>query len=136
MQARQLVIDSTSPSRADLAPLEGLEPQLILVFASVEYFTDSPLATRLHECCPNALQVGCSTGGEIAGEGVTEHTAVVTAVRFERVGVTVAAAPVDAMENSFNAGVRLGKALARTKLRGVLLFGKGVAINGSALISG
>ncbi|GAB6039769.1 FIST signal transduction protein [Endothiovibrio diazotrophicus] len=136
MQTHQLVIDSTVPTRADLSSLEGMEPQLILIFASVEHFTDSPLVALLRECCPHALLVGCSTAGEIGGEGVMEHTAVITAVRFERVEVAVAAAAIDTMEESYDAGVRLGKALARSELRGVLLFGKGVEVNGSALISG
>ena len=64
-------------------------------------------------------------------------TCVVTAVKFGP-GVTlrVAEAAAPAMDACEGAGASLGAALKGPGLRAVLLFGKGVGVNGSAIIKG
>ena len=113
-----------------------LEPNLVLVFATPDFFVPGGGAEALIGCFPEADLLGCSTAGEIANSGVMEHGVVVTAIRFERTRVIPATADLANMADSRNAGRRLAKALAAPDLRTVLVFGQGVAINGSALVEG
>jgi hypothetical protein len=80
--------------------------------------------------------VGCSTAGEISGEGVADDSLVVTALHFENTPVVQVSTVLADMGDSFAAGQRLAKGLSTAGLRAVLIFGQGVAINGSALIGG
>jgi hypothetical protein len=132
----QCVAQSGVPTAADLAPLAALQPHLVLTFGSVATFADAQLAHTLAQAFPQAQRVGCSTAGEISGAGVSDGTAVITAIRFDQPAFRAAAAPLEAMERSRAAGVALAEQLAAPDLRSVLILGPGVQINGSALISG
>jgi len=67
---------------------------------------------------------------------VGDKTTVITAVNFEGVRAVTAEATVDCLEDSEAAGAILGKELFASDLAAVLVFGKGLDINGSALIDG
>jgi hypothetical protein len=121
---------------AELQPLSALQPDLVLVFGSVEMISDAALATALRDHFPAAARIGCSTAGEIYGAQVGDGTAVVSAIRFEQAQVCEAATELRGMADSRSAGERLGAALAHPGLKAVLVFGQGVAINGSALVAG
>ncbi|PWC80317.1 hypothetical protein TSH100_29925 [Azospirillum sp. TSH100] len=123
------------------SPAEELSPQsadLLLVFGSVDILDSPDFATRLATAFPGAVTVGCSTAGEIAGDCVLDGTCIVTAIRFDRGGAVAAAeANIACADESQRAGEILGEALiARPGLSGVLLFARGVGVNGSALIDG
>jgi len=135
MECRQIVLDAPESAAALLRPLGELEPDLVLVFGSVALLP--ALAQALAAAFPGARVAGCSTAGEISGQGVTERTCVVTAVKFGP-GITlrVAEAAVPAMDACEGAGASLGGALKGPGLRAVLLFGKGTGVNGSAIIQG
>ncbi|KAA0586289.1 FIST C-terminal domain-containing protein (plasmid) [Azospirillum oryzae] len=123
------------------SPAAELAPQpadLALVFGSVDVFDSPDLAARLASAFPGAVIAGCSTAGEIAGDAVLDGSCTVTAIRFERGGDAVAVeADIASTDDSQRAGEALGEALvARAGLSGVLLFARGVGVNGSALIDG
>lgn len=119
-----------------LARLAADSPQLVLVFGPIEQFSRPDLLATLTAAFPGALLAGCSTAGEITADGVHEKDCVVTALAFEHTRVRVVSAPLPALADSLAAGEALGDALAGPGLAGVLLFSKGVAVNGSALIEG
>lgn len=124
-----------APPAAEPAPQPA---DLVLVFGSVEVFDEPDLAARLAEAFPGAVIAGCSTAGEIAGDAVLDGSCTVTAIRFDRGGDAVAVeADIASADDSQRAGEALGEALAaRPGLSGVLLFARGVGVNGSALIDG
>ena len=123
------------PARAEeLAALAAIQPSLILAFGSVDALRGA--AATLAEVFPAAHRAGCSTAGEISGNGVEDGTLVVTAVRFEQATLAQISTTLASMEDSFAAGKRLASGLAITDLRAVLIFGQGVNINGSAVLSG
>jgi hypothetical protein len=137
MQIQQVTLDSPELMAAQMDSLAAIEPQLLLVFCSVEYLTDSSLLEQLRERFPGVPMAGCSTAGEISAAGVMEHSAVVTAVHFDgAVRIELAEGEVAHMGDSEAAGASLGQALQGDDLRAVLVFGKGLEINGSALING
>lgn len=124
-----------APPAAELAPQPA---DLVLVFGSFDIFDGPDLAARLASAFPGAVIAGCSTAGEIAGDAVLDGSCTVTAIRFDRGGHAIAVeADIASADDSQQAGEVLGEALAaRPGLSGVLLFARGVGVNGSALIDG
>ncbi|MFZ2854182.1 MAG: FIST N-terminal domain-containing protein [Rhodocyclaceae bacterium] len=134
MQVAQAILRSSSDLPEKLAPLLALQPDLILAFGSVDLLKAA--APALATAFPDARRIGCSTAGEISAAGVTDNTCVLTAVRFEKTVLAEASVRLANMDDSLDAGRRLGNSLAKEGLRAVLLFGQGVQINGSALLAG
>nr|WP_319566150.1 FIST N-terminal domain-containing protein [uncultured Rhodoferax sp.] len=134
MQVAQTLLHNRSDFMQALEPLNAIAPQLLLLFGSGDWLqTMQPV---LAERFPKAYRLGCSTAGEISGQGVTDGTCVVTAVHFDHTAVQSAHTHLEGMDDSFAAGQRLAQSLPAQGLRVVLVLGQGVNINGSALIGG
>ncbi|CAK0741059.1 Histidine kinase [Azospirillaceae bacterium] len=129
-----------------IGPGENIEDQLgsvdvgtwdlVLVFGPVGRFAAPGFAETLAMAFPGSVLVGCTTAGEITGEGIHEDCCVITALRFNAARVRAAAADVEEIAGSLAAGMTLGRVLGDPDLAGVLVFGRGLDINGSALIDG
>lgn len=120
----------------DLARLMPEGATIVLVFAAPRHFESPRMAEVLRRSFPGARCLGASTAGEIASDGVSEDSAVVTAVRFDHTSCAVAQTDLAGLEDSRAAGERLAAALPREGLKTVLLFSQGVAVNGSDVIAG
>jgi len=132
-------VGQVSVSRIDdagLAPLAGKPCDLVLLFAGIELLRSPDAFAALRRAFPNSVLAGCSTAGEISAKGMNDGTAIVTALSFDTVTVRCAAAHLDRMDDSAVVGAQLGQSLKAADLRAALVFGKGVGINGSALIDG
>lgn len=137
MICRQVVLGPAPWEARELLPLAEADPHLVLVFGSVERLRSPGCLDGLRAAFPEVPLVGCSTAGEISGQGVTEKTCVVTTVTFQgATTVQVVEASVASMGTCREAGVALGQALEKQGLRAVLLFGLGVGVNGSAILAG
>ncbi len=134
MQVAQVILRNSADVSGELASLVALQPDLVLVFGAVDLLASA--APALAVAFPAARRIGCSTAGEISMHGVTDGACVVTAVRFEKTVLAEASTKLTGMDDSRDAGRRLGDSLAKEGLRAVLLFGQGVQINGSALLAG
>lgn len=134
MQVRQAVL--TALDAAALTPLAEISPNLVLVFAAPAFFTNTAFATVLARAFPQARRLALSTAGEISGQGVSDNSIVVTAIRFEHIPFKVASTDFAGMEDSADAGRRLAEQLLAPDLKAVLLLSQGVAVNGSELIGG
>ena len=136
METNQVVLTDISDIDAELSRLAAFKPDLVMVFGAVSFFESSRLSTALQWLFPGAAIAGCSTAGEIAMNQVHDNSCVVTAVKFERTHAAVHSIPILGMHDSFGAGERLGKQMPADELAAVIVLGTGVAINGSALVSG
>lgn len=136
MKTWQMVIAHDESIEGKLALVNLGSWHLVLVFGSVGRFTTPGFAAALAAAFPGAILAGCSTAGEITGNGLQEDGCVITALRFDSARVKAAAAEVESIAASLSAGTTLGQALAGPDLVGVLVFGRGLDINGSALIDG
>lgn len=136
MRIEQLRITDPGTLGAKLDSLATFSPDLLLIFAAPRYFEDERLVTELGHRFPDAVRIGCSTAGEVSERGVEDNTAVVTAIRFERVEIRSGSTDLANMSDSRAAGERLAAEIKMDGLRTVLVFGQGVNINGSALIEG
>lgn len=134
MKVSQAIIRTTHPTAADLAPLSAIQPGLVLAFGSVDALKGG--AAAMAQAFPGAHRLGCSTAGEISAQGVDDGTLVVTAVQFDQIQVEQVSTVLADMGDSFAAGKRLASGLRQEGLRAILVFGQGVAINGSAVLSG
>lgn len=134
MKLQQLVLRGEPTSAPDLGPLQAMQADLLLVFGSIPWMR--ALAQPLGRAFAGAVRVGCSTAGEISAQGVSDDTAVITAVKLERCSVRSARTRLAGMADSEAAGRRMAEALPAADLRAVLVLGQGVAVNGSALIQG
>jgi hypothetical protein len=135
MQVQQVTLTSLNDMGA-LDALQPMSPQLLLVFGAVAFFENPGLAQALTQRFPHAQWLGCSTAGEISGQGVLDGTCTVTAVKFADTRLVAAQANVEKMADSEFAGLSLGRSLAAEDLQAVLIFGPGVSLNGSALVKG
>lgn len=135
MQIRQCVVRAQALTLSDVSVLRGFDAQLVLVFASLEAMQGLNLDV-LKETLPSAHWVGCSTAGEISGEGVSDGTIVLTALRFDQPAFRVVSEPINGMADSLGVGDRLARKLASPALRHVLVLGQGADINGSGLVEG
>lgn len=136
MKTTQAILQTDSDFEAALEAVFALQPDLVLVFGALPFFESSSLADILHRRAPQALVAGCSTAGEIAVDRVYDDTCVVTGVCFSGTPLAIASTSIAGMGDSFEAGGRLAALLAPQELSAVLLFGTGVAVNGSALVAG
>jgi hypothetical protein len=134
MLVRQTVVSHWKT--AQLQALTEIEPNLVLVFAAPRFFTDPDFSAGLTAAFPAARRLAISTAGEINSQGVSEESAVVNAIRFERSAFKLAASDITCMEDSADVGRRLAAQLQAPDLRAVVLFSQGVAVNGSELIAG
>lgn len=136
MIIRQQQLHSPQFTDAELNTLTEISPQLVLVFAAVEFMRSLEFTQRLRQSFPNAALVGCSTAGEIHGAYVSDHSASITALHFQHPDFRIASTSLNGMEDSSPAGERLAEQLKGEGLHDIIVFGQGVNINGSALIQG
>lgn len=136
MKTNQILLKSTSEINTGLASLAAFQPDLILVFGALPFFQTQQLSQALLQVAPHAIISGCSTAGEIAVDRVYDNTCVVTSIKFEKTKVLARTTSLISMDDSNSAGERLAKELPHDDLSGVIVFGVGVNINGSALVSG
>jgi hypothetical protein len=134
MQVAQVIIRNADSVAAQLEPLRVVQPGLVLAFGTPDLLKS--VAGLLAALFPGATRAGCSTAGEISAAGVSDGSCVVTAIGFEATSSRQASTRLQGMEDSHAAGQRLSQSLPTKGLRAVLVFGQGVAINGSALIAG
>src|SRR6266567_3683837 len=62
-------------------------PQLVLYFGSREGLASGERYRELRGLYPESHIVGCSTGGQIHGDGISDDEAVAVALRFARTQV-------------------------------------------------
>lgn len=136
MLTKQSIIKAKDLATSNLKEFADMKPQLGFVFGSPQVFEDTHFLKQL-QGQTGTQWVGCSTAGEISGRGVTDDTAVVTAIRFENPDTRfeIALAQI-AGGGSFEAGQALAKKLQRPDLTSVVLLSPGVNVNGSQLVEG
>ena len=93
-------------------------------------------STKVMKRYPDTEIIGCSTSGEITKKGVSDRTIVFTAIQFSQTKARVEEVPIHKMEESFSAGALLGQKLFSEDLSSVLIYSKGVDVNGSAILDG
>ena len=67
----------------------------VLVFGSVNRFNERGFAKNLRKRYPDAQIIGCTTSGEITGDGVYDDSIHITAMKWERSTLRFISKPID-----------------------------------------
>ncbi len=114
------------------------EATVVIAFVDPLIDSSAPLS-QLVEMLPGATIIGISTAGQILGGQVDPAPLVAAVAVFERARVVSAYVPAtdsDSEEVGKALGAELSRAAGPGPISGVMVFGGGLGINGSALVSG
>lgn len=136
MKTIQALLKPSSSVETECKKLAELSPQLVVMFGSIDAFKPDGQASQVARHLPGSLVIGCSTAGEISDKGVYNNTLVITAARFGQADFRPAWETVRNMDDTFEAGKRFASKLDKKDLKAIFLLGRGLEINGSALVAG
>lgn len=116
----------------------GIDPEvgLVLYFGERQLLAARPPYQALRHRFPRARFVGCSSGGQIFQNYVSQHPLVVAAIRFRATGVRVVDLDIASSDRSRAVGGTIGSELNAPDLAGVMVFSDGLNVNGSELAAG
>ena len=83
MNIKQIYTNNFELNSSQIAELKSINPQLVLVFASISHFEHDTFIKQLCTEFNEALLIGCSTAGEIYQDGVLDNSVVLTALYFD-----------------------------------------------------
>lgn len=124
--------------RWSVDPLPALDSSntLVLAFGAPRFASEPEPLRRLLAEYPTSCVAGCSTAGEIAGTQLLDDSVSVAVARFRHTRLARAVASVGSPADSYAAGEQIGRQLAHSTLRGVLVFSDGLRVNGTELVRG
>jgi hypothetical protein len=109
---------------------------LVLYFGTRDALANGKRYDELRDMFPGAHVVGCSTGGQIRNNNISDDDIAAIALNFERTQLKLATAPATDADSSRACGETLGRALAGPDLAGIFVLSDGLNVNGSALVAG
>jgi hypothetical protein len=109
---------------------------LVLYFGSRQTLTLDDPYTALRELFPDAHILGCSTGGHVVDDDVSDEGLTALALRFETTALRVSKLKVKDRADSFVTGGAIGAALRDDHLAGIFVLSDGLRVDGSALARG
>lgn len=134
MRADQLTWNGVSGWHA-----QGVIPDqanLVLYFGTRGALESGKRYSELRDMFQGAHVVGCSTGGQISNNDVSDDDIAAIAMSFDRTRLKLATAAATNSTSSRACGETIGKALAAPDLAGIFVLSDGLNVNGSALVAG
>jgi len=117
---------SVDRSRADL----------VFYFGTRRALANGSRYRELAAMFPDAHVVGCSTGGQIHGDDVTDEEITAVALQFDATKVRMISEVVTGTAQSRACGEKIGTRLLADDLSGVMVLSDGLNVNGSELVGG
>lgn len=114
----------------------GSSADLVLAFGSRTILEDASRFDELKQRYPNAQIVMGSTSGEILDDMVFDDSLVITAVDFQKTEVRAVSINIEAVKDSFDAGVMIAGMLQGEGLHHIFLLSDGLNVNGSEIVKG
>jgi len=119
------------------APSRGAgEIDLVLYFGIREALENGARYFELRDMFPKAHIVGCSTGGQIHNNDVSDDEIAAAALSFDATNIRLACEAAKSPERSRACGDAIGRSLAAPDLAGIFVLSDGLNINGSELVAG
>jgi hypothetical protein len=109
---------------------------LALYFGTRETLANSARYDELRIMFPDAHVVGCSTGGQIHNDVISDNEISVATLSFDATTIRLACEPAFMPEQSRKCGAAIGKTLAAADLAGIFVLSDGLSVNGSELVAG
>src|SRR4030081_2615841 len=114
----------------------GSSANLVLFFGARQALACGSRYREMRAMFPQAHILGCSTGGQIVNDDVTDDDVAVAALRFDATRLRLACEAAPAPERSRSCGEAIGRALAAKDLAGIFVLSDGLNVNGSELVPG
>ncbi len=111
-------------------------PELVLIFGSGEPLKNKTLFDEVRSWYPKSHIISASTAGEIIKTEVSDDTLVLTAIKFEKTKLQFAETDINQVEESEEAGKKIGSALPKDGLAHAMIFSDGLFVNGTSLLKG
>jgi len=118
-----------------LQKCKSVSPQVTLLFSSPGGFADKAALEKALADSGLAV-IGCSTAGEISGDGVADDSYSLLALHFDHTEVRFAEAELGATAFSRRAGGDIGRQLAAPNLNSIFVLSPGLNVNGSEFAKG
>jgi hypothetical protein len=134
MLAHQLSWSETSGWRGRSGSQGGAN--LVLFFGARPALACGSRYRELRGMFPHAHILGCSTGGQIVHDDVTDDEIAVAALQFDATCLRLACEAAPAPERSRACGEAIGRSLAAEDLAGIFVLSDGLNVNGSELVAG
>jgi hypothetical protein len=134
MHAHQLSWTETSGWRGGNG--DGGSQNLVLFFGARPALACGSRYRDLRAMFPRAHILGCSTGGQIINDDVTDDEIAVVALQFDATRLRLACEAAPAPECSRSCGEAIGRSLAAEDLAGIFVLSDGLNVNGSELVAG
>lgn len=133
MKSQKLVADVG----AGWQPIDDpVSADLAVYFGARDALQDGHLFDEPRERYPDAVIVGCSTGGQILDDDVTDDTATAVAMEFASTRIGLAVQRIANSVESRTSGVSIGRELMAPDLAGIFVLSDGLCVNGSELTAG
>jgi hypothetical protein len=131
----ETVVSSQNPAQ-DFAKKGLKDASVVFYFLSPDYPKKEAYLAALKAAYPGAPLVGCTTGGEIAGDEALDKSAVSAAIALKESKIKIAKTEVADIAASREAGKVLATQLAAPDLRLIFVLSDGLKVNGSELVRG
>src|ERR1700723_2971889 len=134
MRTQQIIWNSrsgwTTPKRG------ASDVALVLYFGTRAALTSDARYEELRAAFPAAHIMGCSTGGQINNNDVSDDEIAAVAISFDATPLKLCRQDIDDPQRSREYGEALGRALHADDLAGVFVLSDGLNVNGSELVAG
>jgi hypothetical protein len=131
----ETVVSSQSPGK-DFTGKGLSDASIVFYFLSPDYPEKNNYLAALKTAYPGARLVGCTTGGEIAGEEALDKSAVSAAVALKDSKIRIAKVQIPDIARSRDVGKDLAGQLDAPDLRLIFVLSDGLKVNGSELVRG
>jgi hypothetical protein len=133
MRAQQIVWRETEGWSSGHAATDA---HVVLYFGARQRLADGERFRELCDKYPRAHVVGCSTGGQIENNDVTDDAVAALAIHFDATAVRTAVETITNPDASRACGQAIGRTLLADDLSGIFVLSDGLNINGSDLVAG
>jgi hypothetical protein len=117
-------------------PQDTQSYQLVLYFGAPQLLKNPGHFDELRYHFPQAVILGCSTGGEIFQQEVNDDTLVLSSFCFENTQIRLEKIYMSKVTSDHEAGYFLGSALHTKDLKAIFVLSDGLQVNGTALVQG
>ena len=136
MKLRTFHVDNSQPSVTRPDFVDDPQKSLVILFGGSQCL-NAP--ERIHDLCQTFTGtpiIGCSTAGEVFGNGIKDDSIVGGVLQFEWTTVNTVTTSIADPSESFHVGQQVAKELLRPDLSGILVLSDGLKVNGSELVRG
>ena len=134
MHSQQITWNSQAGWTPIKAELENVS--LVFYFGTRQMVACGKRVSELREMFPAAHILGCTTGGQINNNEISDDEIVAAAISFDATRLRLVRQDISDAQQSRNCGETIARALSREDLAGVFVLSDGLNVNGSELVNG